>query len=228
MIRTRLLIPLFVLPFILHATEPPPPEVETELLTLALFEPVTDLYFFDGEEVKPFRSVPRGFGIPTPYKGPAELILHRNPEAFLPEILPVRPAARITLPKGSERVLILTGQTQTPPLNLKAIPLDSSKVDTGEYFVFNLSSKPIALKIGNQQSKIASGATARLSDPQWKKETLDLPVYMGYYVDEELRTYSSVWGHRPVRRNFLFIVEADALGGPLKIRRTYDTLPRKN
>ncbi len=227
MIYFRHFLLLCLLSWPLFAQEPPPPQVKTELLTLALFEPVTHLYLFDGKEVKPFRSVPRGFGIPIPYQGPAELILHRDPKAFLPEAEPVPPAARIPLPLGAERVLILTGKTDSPPLHMKAIPLDSSKVATGEYFVFNLSPQPVALKIGTRKLNIPAGATGRLSDPDWKKETLDLPVYMSYYIEDELRTFSSVWGHRPVRRNFLFVVEADAAGGPLKIRRTYDILPVK-
>ncbi|MDF3130823.1 hypothetical protein P0Y35_16550 [Kiritimatiellaeota bacterium B1221] len=217
---------LLALSTTLAAQEPPPPQVKTELLTLALFEPVTDLYLFDGKEAKSFRSVPRGFGIPIPYQGPAELLLHRDPKAFLPEALPVSPAARIPLPAGADRVLILTGKNENAILRAKAIPLDSNRIKQGGYLVFNLSSKPIALKIGNQQSKIAGGAIGTLSHPDWEKDTLDLPVYMSYYLEGELKTFSSVWGHRPVRRNFLFIAETRP-EGPLKIRRTYDIPPSK-
>ncbi|WFB36838.1 hypothetical protein P3T73_03555 [Kiritimatiellota bacterium B12222] len=223
---TLLLTFLLLLKPIAFAEEEAPPQVKTEILSLSLFQPVSGLFLFNGEEVVPFKSVPRGFGIPIPYEGPASVPFYRDEKAFLPEAVPTQPDATVTLPLQSDRVLILTGNATSVPLPLKAIPIDTQKIRNGDYLIVNLSRRPVAFVIGGKQIKVAAGKIGFLTDPAWKEGILDLPVYMGYQSEGEMKTYSSVWGHRPTRRNFVFIFDRDQTDAAPELRRIYDTVPQ--
>ena len=57
---------------------------------------------------------------------------------------------------------------------------------------------------------------------------MDLEVKFAIATQERaIPVYSSVWGHRPVRRNMVFLFNGQAASKPLEIRRYNDLLPLK-
>jgi len=200
-------------------------EIRTELVTLALHDPVSDLFIHNGETVVPFRSMPGGIGIPIPYEGPARLVFHRTEDAFLPDAPEQRPAATVTLPRNADRILLLVSQPANGPVRIKALPVDSSSLLGGDYRILNFSHKPIVLKMGAETLQLKPGRLGTLSAPAWRERSMDMPVHMGYPADTGIKTYSSVWGHRPTRRTFLLVFDGDR-SNTLNLRRVHDRPPR--
>jgi hypothetical protein len=53
---------------------------------------------------------------------------------------------------------------------------------------------------------------------------MDMEVRLGVRDGEEPQVvYSSVWGHRPGRRTFLFVIDRPDKFRPVDIRRFFDT-----
>jgi len=198
-------------------------EVQTELLTIALDEGVDDLHFFDGKAIVPFSANLTGFSQPFPYKGPRKLILRATIDEFSAgPPLPV-PVAAVDLPPNANRVLLCCLKSQDGPLRIIAYNISSTGSQAGDYRFFNFSSKPLSVILGEQSFALQSKGDRIVTDSAWRDEVLDLPMRVASMEENKPRlAYSSVWGHRPGRRNFVFMSDGGHPSKPIAISRFFD------
>lgn len=206
------------------------PQVQTQILTVALSQVPGEYFYKSGEEVRPFAAEPSGLGSPMAYKGPQVFILHTDKAAFekLPEgQKPPVPAAFVTLPEGSDRVLIVSAPLPDQKIRLIAYDIATSKMKEGDYRFFNFSKLKLSMMLGDERALVESGSDQLLTDEAWRSKIQDLPVKMAVVQSDNktaTQVYSSLWGHRPVRRNLIFLFDGDRPNRPVQMRRFYDII----
>jgi hypothetical protein len=204
-----------------HAQEPE--KIRTEILTLALEEPVAGLFFHNGKEVAVFQANLTGLGQPLLYHGPRRLLLRGSEAEFAAKPPLPEPAAAVDLPAGCDRVLLLCMKSGQAPLKLIAYDISTGKSGAGDYRFFNFSKQPVSVILGDKRFALQAGRDTIVSDLSWKKDTLDLPMQMAIVKDGKAKlAYSSVWGHRSGRRNFVFLFDGKQPAKPVGVYRFFD------
>lgn len=197
--------------------------VQTELLTIALDEGVDDLHFFDGNAIVPFSANLTGLSQPVAYKGPRKLVLRATAAEFTAEPPLPAPVATVELPLNANRVLLCCLKSQNAPLRIVAYNISSTGSRAGDYRFFNFSGKTLAVILGEKSFALESKRDKIVSDSAWRDEVLDLPMRVASLEDNKPRlAYSSVWGHRPGRRNFVFMFDGGHASKPIAISRFFD------
>jgi len=199
------------------------PQITTEFLTIALDEPVADLFFKSGETVSPFEANQTGLGQPVAYKGPRRFALRTSAAEFsLKPPLPP-PAASVMLPAPADRVLLACVKSGDHPLRIAAYDISSTGSKAGDYRFFNFCSRTLSLIIGGEKFTLAPGKDRIASNQAWREAVLDLPMQVATVEDGKAKlVYSSVWGHRPGRRNFIFMFDGKHPSKPVAISRFFD------
>lgn len=222
-------LPLLVLgliPFTAPAQEQPA-TVSTEILTLALNDPVDGLFFFDGKQVQPFQANLTGLGQPMSYKGPQRFSLRATEAEFAAKPPLPAPVAAVDLPTNSNRVLMLCMKYGEEPLKIRAYDIATGKSKAGDYRFFNFSKQAISVILGGEKFALAAGRDTLASASSWGRETLDLPMQMAVVEGGKAKlVYSAVWGHRPGRRNFVFLFDGKHPSKPVGVYRFFD-IPSK-
>ena len=202
------------------------PQITTEFLTIALDEPVSDLFYKSSESVSPFDANLTGLGQPNPYKGPMRFVLRTSAEEFsLKPPLPP-PAAAVMLPATANRVLLACVKSADNPLRLAAYDISSTGSKPGDYRFFNFCTKTLSLIIGEEKFTLDPGKDRIVSNREWRESILDLPMQVAKVEQSKAKlVYSSVWGHRPGRRNFIFMFDGRHPSKPVAISRFFDIPP---
>lgn len=206
--------------------------ISTEILTVAVSGDSPNYYF--GTENKIFRLAASATGIsnPTLYTGPARLALYSEAQHLAPPPEgeePVPPAAIVSLPR-EDRVLLLfaADPKDNKKLIVKAFGIDKSSLRGGDYMAYNFSKNPTFLILGHGEEvyskvKILPKKSAKLSHPKLRSEILDLPVQLGIEKDGAYKVISKkLWGHRNLKRTFLFFFDGPSERQPIDLRRYYD------
>ncbi|MGE9268341.1 MAG: hypothetical protein ACQKBY_09610 [Verrucomicrobiales bacterium] len=186
--------------------------VKTELVTVCVSESFGDLFIKSGEEVRRFGANRTGFSLPMAYVGPRVLQVHDAKEDFEPVegAAPPKPVGAVNLPTGCDRVLLICARDAEGGLKMKALDIDRGKMKGGDYRFFNMSSKPLAVVFGAEKLGLKPGQDLVVTKAAWREEVLDIPVQMAIPDDKAgkmRRVYSSIWGHRPGKRNFIMIMD---------------------
>lgn len=197
--------------------------IRTEILTIALDEAVDGLFFFDGKAAVPFQANITGLSQPVTYAGPSRFIL-RSSEAEFTATPPLpAPAAVVDLPLNVSRVLLCCLKSGTAPLKIVAYDISSNNSRAGDYRFFNFSKQPLSVKLGEKSFALESKLDKNISDTAWQSEVLDIPMQLASVQDGKAQlVYSSVWGHRPGRRNFIFMFDGNHPSKPINICRFFD------
>jgi hypothetical protein len=202
------------------------PLITTEFLTIALDEPVADLYYKTAETVTPFAADLTGLSQPNPYKGPKQFVLRTSAAEFaLKPPLPA-PAATAILPATADRVLLACVKSQDKPLRIAAYDISSKGSKAGDYRFFNFCTKTLSVIIGTEKFALAPGKDQVISSQAWRESVLDLPMQVAKVDGNKAKlVYSTVWGHRPGRRNFIFMFDGRHPSKPVAISRFFDIPP---
>jgi hypothetical protein len=201
--------------------------VEKELLTVCLNGTIPGFFYRSGNKVFRLDAFATGIGAPLLYKGPAELLLYGKAADLTPrkrgEPIPV-PLARVVLPADKRVLLVFAFDAKTgsdrPGVVAHGV---STSLRAGDYRLFNFSTKEVFYILGDKKGVLAPGRQGNLSSASWRSEVQDLLVRVGLDSDGDRRVvYSSAWGHRPQKRNFLFFFDQADRNRPLDIRRYYD------
>jgi len=202
------------------------PTIKTEIVTVALDDLVTGLYFHNGKDISIFQANPTGLGEPLKYEGPRRFALRKS-EAEFSQTPPLpAPFASVMLPQDANRVLVICSKAANDKVRLVAYDIGSSKIKEGDYRVFNFSRTPVSAILGEAKFAIKSGSDRVVSHHSWKDEVLELDVDLAIIRDGKAkRVYSSQWGHRPGRRNFIFLFDGAQEFSPLRICRFFDVMP---
>jgi hypothetical protein len=200
--------------------------VQTEIVTISLDEPVDGLYFHNGKEVSRFRANPTGLGEPLAYKGPPRFILRTSEAEFTATPPLPAPHAWVDLPLQSERVLIACIKSANAPLRLVVYDIAKARIDSGDYRFFNFSHSVISVIMGQKKFAVKPGENSLVADAAWKKEVGEIDVTMAMIKDGKPKpVYSSQWGNRPGRRNYIFLFDGPQDYKPIRICRFFDVPP---
>jgi len=223
-IRMFLLVGVLLAPSAASA-QSKPVTVKTELVTIALTETVDGLFYFDGKTAQPFTANLTGIGQPFDYEGPQRFVVRANAAEFsAPPPLPP-PAASVLLPLRCSRVLLACIKPPDKALRIAAYDI-STKDRAGDYRFFNFSDRPLSLILDGRKLALAPGKDASLTSAKWRDAVLDLPVQVAAVEkDKPKLVYSSVWGHRPGRRNFVFMFKGSHPSKPVTFCRFFDIPP---
>ena len=206
----------------LPGTAQEPVLLRTEIVTLALQDPVEGLFLWDGKKAVPFRAVPGGISLPVPYLGPANLVLRESAAAFLDNEAPPPPVAVAPLPLNADRVLGLAKKSEGHPLQLQVIPVPMDHFRNGDYRFLNYSSREVRIRLGDVSRTLASGHSEIISSPTLQAASQDVNIAVGSVTDGDMKVYASVWGHSPKRRTFIFLFDVETPDSPVIIRRVHD------
>ena len=207
-----------------------PEVIKTQLVTVSLDIRDTPLYYQTGEEVKEFSAGMNGLGAPFLYVGPRRLILHSSKEAFAPlkeGQKPPTPAAFVDLPERSARVLLVCAPLPDKSVRLIAYDIGKTSMKDGDYKIFNFSKSNLSMILGEKGFVVPSAKDVQVSDGPWGKEILDLQCKIAIIgADNKTLTpvYSVLWGHRPIRRNIIFIFDGAPERGGVQVRKFYDII----
>lgn len=197
--------------------------VDTEILSLALEEQVTDLYFHNGKEIALFQANSTGLGEPLVYKGPQRFTLRASEAEFTAKPPLPAPVASVLLPMNSNRILLLCIKPKDGPLKLVPYDIAKGKSSAGDYRFFNFSHSTISAIFGEKKFAINPGTDTLLSDQAWKNTVMEIDMELGLVKDGKVKSvYTSVWGHRPGRRNFVFMFDGPQTYKPIRICRFFD------
>lgn len=207
-----------------------PEVIKTQLVTVALNLHDTTLYYRTGEEIKEFTAGMNGLGDPFPYLGPRRFILHTSKEAFEPVKegqKPPVPAAFVDLPERSSRVLLVCVPMPDKTLRLIAYDIAKNSMKDGDYKVFNFSKSNLSIILGEKSFIVPTSKDVQVSDNSWQQGVIDLQCKIGIIQPDNKSAqpaYTSVWGHRPIRRNMIFIFDGVRSDKTVQVRRFYDII----
>ena len=203
--------------------------VKLELLTLSFNGTVHELYYRNGKDVVEMTASQQGIGAPFLYKGPRLLALYNDPNDLEPRkegaAVP-KPVAQVLLPSKENRALLIFAfdkKNEGAP-RVKAYGIDTGGMKNGDYRLFNFSQKLVAAILGdNKKTALKPQQNSLVSSTAWRKEIIDLDVRVATPINGKLeQVYTSVWGHRPERRMFVFIFDRPDKNRPLDIRMFFD------
>jgi len=202
--------------------------ISTEILTIAIDEPVSGLFYHNGSEICNLQANLTGLGEPLVYKGPRLFELRASPAEFsVPAPLP-KPTAWVELPVNSDRVLLICIKSAAAPVKLVAYDIGKARITAGDYRFFNFSHSAVSAIFGEKKFSVSPGADTLLSNEAWKTDVAEIDIKLAVITDGKAKpVYSSVWGHRPGRRNYVFFFDGQQTYKPVKICRFFD-VPSKD
>jgi hypothetical protein len=203
--------------------------IETEFLTLSFNGTVKGFYYRNGKEISKLEASRQGISAPIAYRGSSVLSLYENETDLAPPEKgrePPKPVLQVLLPANNDRVLLLFtfADAKSPLPTLRALGISTTAMKEGDYRIFNLSKQDVFAILNEQKASIAPGKSNSLTSAAWRGGVMDMNVSFGLRKEDgQIRpVYSSVWGHRPVRRMFVFIFDRPDKFRPLDIRMFYD------
>jgi hypothetical protein len=200
--------------------------VNTEIVTIALDDSVEGLFFHNGKEISVFQANPTGLGEPLKYKGLQRFVLRTSEAEF--SIKPPLPApyAGVDLPLNSDRVLLACLKSGEAPMKMIAYDIGKARIGAGEYRFFNFSNLVISVIFGDKRFAVQPGEDTLVSSASWKNEVMEIDMEMAIVKDGKAKpVYSSQWGNRPGRRNYIFMFDGPQEYKPVKICRFFDVPP---
>lgn len=200
--------------------------VNTEIVTIALDDSADGLYFHNGRSVSLFQANPTGLGEPLKYKGLRRFVLRTSEAEFSmkPPLPP--PHAWVDLPLDSDRVLLACLKSGSAPMKLVAYDIGRARIGAGEYRFFNFSRSVISVIFGEKKFAVKPGQDTLIADASWKQEVGEIDTAMAIMKDGRAKpVYSSQWGNRPGRRNYIFMFDGPQEYKPIRICRFFDVPP---
>ncbi len=197
--------------------------VNTEIVSIALDSSVAGLFFHNGKDISVFQANTTGIGEPLAYKGPRRFLLRASEAEFSMKPPLPAPVAAVDLPLDSDRVLLACLKTGNAPLKIIAYDIGKARIGAGDYRFFNFSHSVISVIFGGQKFAVEPGEDTLASHASWKKEVMEIDLAMAIVKDSKVKpVYSSQWGNRPGRRNYVFMFNGPQEYKPIKICRFFD------
>lgn len=202
--------------------------IKTELLTLSLNGIVPGYYYRNGKEVMKLTASTDGISPPIYYVGPGVLGLYKDKADLEPPPAgkePPKPLLTVAISKDSDRTLLVFAYTNrdTELPKLKSYAISDQSLKAGDYRIFNTSNIEIYAVFDDKKVVVPAAKEGIVSASGWGNNIKDLNVKFGMKVGDEIKSvYSSVWGHRPERRSFIFVFQGSDKYRPLTIKKFYD------
>jgi hypothetical protein len=207
------------------AQQDPAGSVRVDLMPVSLGESLASWYVNHGEVVK-LEAFESAMGTPVFYRGPQTLELYAKPEDARPRKegeAAAPPLATVTLPSGNRRVLLLFAPGRENKPQLRAYGVDDATLKGGDYRVYNFAPVAVSGRMGERAMQLKPGQTTDISSPAWRDAGADLEVEVGFNRGGKQEVvYSTIWGHVPERRNYIFVLPTGDPTNPLELRKFHD------
>jgi hypothetical protein len=123
-------------------------------------------------------------------------------------------------------VLLACLKRADEPVKIIAFDIGNARIGAGEYRFFNFSRSGIAVNFGGKKFAVKPGEEKLVSDAKWKREVTEIDLVMAIVKDGKTKpVYSSQWGNRPGRRNYIFMFDGPQAYKPIRICRFFDVPP---
>lgn len=201
----------------------PAPVVKTTLLPVSIGGNVENLFFKSRDKVLPFEAYQLGFGPGIDYSGPRRFLLHASPASF--DVPPPGPAPKafVDLPLHADKVLMLCVPREEGQLRLVPYDISSGGAKAGDYRLFNLSHHTLSIILGEKKLVLNPAEDKTISDTSWGAGVRDMKFQLATVSGTTAtKVYSSIWGHQPAKRNFIFLVEGRTATMPIEILKFHD------
>lgn len=202
------------------------PSIRTELLCVCINGDVNDFHYLNNGKPAIMQAQMAGMGSPVSYRGSRRLAFHDQAADLSPpkDGPPPVPLCEAVLPEENRVLLIFSfgGEGNAKPA-VRAVGVSTDRMKSGDYRVFNFSKQNVGLILGDQKAGLAPGKDSTLTSALWRDKVADIAVQIAVVQNKTAKkVYSSMWGHRPERRMFIFLFDRGDPGRPLEIRKTYD------
>lgn len=202
------------------------PMIRTELLSVCINGDVDDFHYLNNGKPAVLQGYMAGMGSPISYRGPRRIMFFKQASDLTPskDGPPPVPLCVADMPDENRVLLIFSfgGPKNTKP-SVRAVGASTDRMKAGDYRVFNFSKQDVGVIFADQKAGLAPGKDAMLSSALWRVKVADIGVQFAVVQDKTLkRVYSSMWGHRPERRMFVFLFDRSDTNRPLDVRKTYD------
>ena len=205
-----------------------PEVIKTELLTLSINGDVGGYYYRNGKGMEMLQASSDGISVPIYYEGSPVLFLYHKKADLAPVAKGQKapePALKVSVASGANRTLLIFafgGDPDTPP-KVKAYGITDTAFSEGDYRVYNFASQNVYIALNDEKLAVAPGKLGNVRGGSWGKKIQDMRVQLGRKDGSKIvPVYSSMWGHRPERRNFIFVFDRNHERKPFDIKRFYD------
>ena len=206
----------------------PPETIKTELLTLSINGEVNGLFYKNGKGAQRLQASSGSISSPIFYEGPRVISLYKKAADLnpVPEgVTPPKPLHQVKIPEGTNRTLLLfafTGKPEDPP-KVRAYGITDSNFSEGDYRIYNFSTQNAYVMHNDDKVAVPSGKQGAVRGAKWGKKVQDMKVMLGKEEEGKLvPVYSSIWGHRPERRNFIFVFDQPGNKRKFNIKKFFD------
>lgn len=199
--------------------------VRLDLMPVSLGDSMATWYLNHGKVVK-LEAFESAMGTPVFYRGSQTLSLYAKPEDARPRKegeAAIPPVATVTLPSGCRRALLLFIPGKEGKPQLRAYGVEDAALKGGDYRLYNFAPVPISGSMGGRGITLKPGQTTDVSTARWRESGADLEVQFGLArAGKQEVVYSTIWGHFPARRNYIFILPGSTPASPLELRKFHD------
>ena len=202
------------------------PIIRTELLSVCINGDVDDFHYLNNGKPAVLQGYMAGMGSPISYRGPRRIMFFKQASDLTPpkDGPPPVPLCVADMPDENRVLLIFSfgGPKNTKP-SVRAVGASTDRIKSGDYRVFNFSKQDVGVIFADQKAGLAPGKDTLLSSALWREKVADIGVQFAVAEGKvPKRVYSSMWGHRPERRMFVFLFDRGDANRPLDVRKTYD------
>lgn len=203
-----------------------PATTRTDLMPVSMAGDLT-LYYAVKSQVTKLEVFSSAMGTPVFYQGSTTLLFYAS-ETDLKAVLAgseeVKPAVTVALGDAARRTLLVFVPAAAKTWQCRAFPIDDGQLGAGEYRVFNFSNKKAAGLMGDLRFVINPGDHHDVRGSTWRDKDGDLGVQFGHLdaKGQATMSYSSIWGHSKLSRQFLFLVSNPQDPASLEIRKFHD------
>jgi hypothetical protein len=111
-------------------------------------------------------------------------------------------------------------------MRITAYDIGGSRIGAGDYRFFNFSHSVISAIMGDRKFAVKPGTDTLVTHAAWKDEVMEIDIELALIkANGPKPVYSSQWGHRPGRRNFIFMFDGPQEYNPIRICRFFDVPP---
>jgi len=203
-----------------------PATVRTDLMPVSMSGDLT-LFYAHKKQVTKLEVFSTAMGTPVFYQGSTALHFYaseKDLQAVLEGAAEAKPLITVSLGKAARRTLLVFVPAAAKTWQCRAFPVEDERLGAGEYRVYNFSSKKAAGLMGDAKFVIDPGGHHDVRGTTWRDRDGDLGVQFGHLdaKGQAIMSYSSIWGHAKLARQFLFLVSNPQDPTSLDLRKFHD------
>lgn len=193
-------------------------DIQVNFRALAWSKPIRDLYFVQGGQPVPVRMSNRAVSQVYSYRGQSPLRFYKNKQTAEGETVPVE-VGQVSFSNGSHKPLLVF--LPNGDANYRIISLADEKLyQLGSCFLYNVSGKNLAFKVGGEQMLMKPQMFQRIDLQEIAKtEPVKDSVSVAIASQDDQDAWDVVYKQRwPILENSSFLVFAINQEGHIRVR----------